>query len=106
MRRQFKQKTLAQWEKELISHDVCWGAVRTLDEALASTLFKEREMVVEIEEKDGKKLKVLGTPVKMSDTPGSIRTSPPSFGEDTNQVLKGFGYSDEQLKKFSEEGII
>ncbi len=106
MRLQFKQKTLAQWEKELMPLDVCWGGVKTYEEALASSLLKEREMVIEMQHIDGKKLKVLGTPVKMSGTPGSIRTWPPGFGESTQKVLKDFGYSDEQIRDFSENGII
>jgi crotonobetainyl-CoA:carnitine CoA-transferase CaiB-like acyl-CoA transferase len=106
MQDQFKQKTLAQWEKELASLDVCWGAVKTYEEALASPLFKEREMVFEMKKNDGEKLLVLGTPVKMSDTPGSVRTWPPNFGENTEKVLKDFGYSDEQILSFSEKGII
>jgi crotonobetainyl-CoA:carnitine CoA-transferase CaiB-like acyl-CoA transferase len=106
MREQFKQKTLAQWEKELAPQDICWGGVKTYDEAMASSLFKERGMAVEMKEKGGEKLLVLGTPVKMSDTPGSVRTWPPNFGENTKKVLKDFGYSEDQIHNFSEEGII
>jgi crotonobetainyl-CoA:carnitine CoA-transferase CaiB-like acyl-CoA transferase len=106
MREKFKQKTLAQWEKELTPLDICWGAVKTYDEAFASSLFQEREMAIEMENNMGEKLQVLGTPVKMSDTPGSVRTWPPNFGENTKQVLKDFGYSDDQIQSFSENGII
>jgi crotonobetainyl-CoA:carnitine CoA-transferase CaiB-like acyl-CoA transferase len=106
MRQQFKQKTLKQWEKDLTPLDLCWGAVKTYEEALASALFKEREMVYEILETNGQRLRVLGTPVKMSDTPGSVRTAPPKFGENTDSVLKNFGYSDDEILNFSKNGII
>jgi crotonobetainyl-CoA:carnitine CoA-transferase CaiB-like acyl-CoA transferase len=106
MQDQFRQKTLAQWEKEFAPLDICWGAVKTYEEAMASSLFKEREMVVEMKHTNGEKLRVLGTPVKMSDTPGSVRTWPPNFGENTKQVLKDFGYSDDQIDNFLETGVI
>ena len=106
MREKFKQKTLAQWEEELAPLDICWGAVKTYEEALESSLLKERDMVIEMKKNDGEKLLVLGTPVKMSDTPGSVRTWPPNFGENTKKVLMDFGYSEEQILSFSEKGII
>ena len=106
MQEQFKQKTLSQWENELTPLDICWGAVKTYDEAMAFPLFKEREMAVEMRNTNGEKLMVLGTPVKMSDTPGSVRTWPPTFGENTKQVLKGFGYSDQDILSFTEKGVI
>ncbi len=106
MKNRFKQKTLTEWEKELAPLDICWGPVKTFEEALASCLFKDREMVVEMTEKDGKKLVVLGTPVKMSRTPGAVRTLPPDFGEHTRQVLKDFGYTDHEIDEFSQRGVI
>lgn len=106
MERRFREKTLAQWEQELESLDVCWGPVRTMDEALASTLFKAREMVVEIRDKKGAVSTGLGIPVKLSDTPGSVRTPPPGFGENTKDILISFGYSDENIKEFEASGVI
>ncbi len=106
MRSKFKQKTLAQWEAALDGLDVCWGPVKTLDEALKDPLFAEREMVASVVDKAGKPLTVLGTPVKLSRTPGSIRTRPPEFGEHTAEILNEMGFSDEQIKDFEANGII
>jgi len=102
----FKQKTLSQWEAELWDVEICWGPIRTVKEALAQPLFKEREMVLEIKEKNGGRLQLLGTPVKMSETPGSVRTPPPDFGESTVDILRELNYSDDKIKEFKEQGII
>ena len=32
-------------------------------------------------------VRLLGTPIKLSDTPGSIRRAPPTLGQDTEAVL-------------------
>lgn len=102
----FKQKTLAQWEEELKEVDCCWGGVKTLDEVLTDPLFKEREMVVELTDKTGKTFPTFGVPVKLSDTPGSVRTPPVDFGESTEKVLKEYGYSEEEIRGFAEKEII
>lgn len=106
MRDKFKEKTLGEWCKALDGLDICWGPVRNLDEALEDPLFKEREMVVELKDPRGKAVKFLGSPVKLSQTPGSVRKLPPAYGENTATVLKEFGYSDEQIKEFAEQGVL
>jgi len=106
MERRFRQKTLAQWEQELENMDICWGPVRTVDEALTSPLFKAREMVIEIHDKKGAVSTGLGIPVKLSDTPGSVRTPPPEFGENTKDILMSFGYSEENIKEWEASGVI
>jgi crotonobetainyl-CoA:carnitine CoA-transferase CaiB-like acyl-CoA transferase len=106
MREKFKQNTLAAWEAELDGHDICWGPVKSLDEAMENPLFKEREMIVDLKSSNGNVLRVLGVPVKLSDTPGSVRTHPPTFGENTADILKEFGVSDKKIQEFSENGVI
>jgi len=107
LRQKFKQKPLAKWREEFDGLDICWGPVRSLDEAMEDPLFKEREMVVDLKDStNGKMIKFLGVPVKLSDTPGSVRKLPPAFGEDTAAILKEYGYSDENVKEFEKQGII
>ena len=62
-------------------------------------------MIVETGDKDPKRAKTMGVPVKLSDTPGSVRTPPDGFGESTAAVLKELGYSDEEIKRLSEIGV-
>ena len=105
-REKFKEKTLDEWCNILDGLDICWGPVRSLDEAMKNPLFKEREMVVELKGVNGNTEKFLGVPVKLSETPGSVRTLPPAYGENTAAVLKEFGYSDEKIKEFEEQGVL
>ncbi len=105
-REKIREKPLAHWESAFSSLDICWGPVRTLDEALEAPLFCEREMVLELKAKDGQSSKVLGIPVKLSNTPGSVRTPPPGFGEDTQDILRELGYSNTQIRRLLDEGVI
>ncbi len=75
-------------------------------EMLEEPLFKEREMVLEVTGKDSKPSKALGVPVKLSETPGSVRTAAVEFGESTSAILTELGYSEEEIKAFEEDGVV
>jgi CoA:oxalate CoA-transferase len=52
-------------------------------------------------------VKVVGVPVKFSDTPGGIHRPPPRLGEHTEEVLREFaGFSDEEIATLRQEGAI
>jgi crotonobetainyl-CoA:carnitine CoA-transferase CaiB-like acyl-CoA transferase len=105
MRTSFKSKTLAEWEKELADLDVCWGKIQNLDEVLNDPLFRARGMVVDILQKNGKKTATIGVPVKLSETPGTVRTPPVGFGENTVSILQELGYTEDQIKSFKDKGV-
>jgi crotonobetainyl-CoA:carnitine CoA-transferase CaiB-like acyl-CoA transferase len=44
-------------------------------------------------------------PIKLSETPGSIRTPPVDFGESTVSILQELGYTENQIKSFAKKGI-
>ena len=106
MRTTFKKKTLDEWEAVLGELDICWGRVQSLSDVLQDPLFKERRMVVDIKENDGKMSKTIGVPVKLSATPGSVRTPPVDFGGSTPTILKELGYSEEEIKLLADTGVI
>src|SRR5210317_1183831 len=55
MRSTFKKKTLDEWTNELADLEICWGRVQTLSEVLDDPLFREREMILELQGKTGEK---------------------------------------------------
>jgi crotonobetainyl-CoA:carnitine CoA-transferase CaiB-like acyl-CoA transferase len=106
LRKAFKQKTIDEWDAVLGDLEICWGRVQSLSEVLEDPLFRQRKMVVDIRGNDGKISKTLGVPVKLSETPGAVRTPPVNFGESTPAILREFGYSAKEIKKFEKEGVI
>jgi crotonobetainyl-CoA:carnitine CoA-transferase CaiB-like acyl-CoA transferase len=106
MRTTFRKKTLDEWDAELADLEICWGRVQTFSEMLDDPLFREREMILELKGKTGEKQAAIGVPVKLSDTPGSVRSAAPDFGESTLAILKELGYSEKEIKKFAEMDVI
>jgi crotonobetainyl-CoA:carnitine CoA-transferase CaiB-like acyl-CoA transferase len=106
MRKTFRQKTLDEWDAILGDLDICWGKIQSTREVLEDPLFLQREAVVEIEGRDGKISKTLGVTVKLSETPGSVRTPPVDFGESTAAVLQELGYTVENIREFEDKDII
>lgn len=77
------------------------GPVTHVDQALAAEHTAHREMVTELGE-----FRALGTPIKMSRTPGGTRSAPPKFGENTASVLAANGFSAEEIEQLQADGIV
>ena len=48
----------------------------------------------------------MGTPIKLSDTPGSIRTPPPTLGQHTDAVLGELGYDQDMIVSLKTSGAM
>ena len=106
LRKTFRERTLEQWTKDIGAKDICWGIIQNLADVFNDPLFKARDMVGEIKDKKGNPVKFFGVPVKLSETPGSIRTAPVGFGESTEKILKEYGYTKMDIDRFIEKEII
>ena len=106
MRSTFKQKTLDEWDSDLDNLEICWGRVQTFSEVLDDPLFREREMILELQGKTGEKQAAIGVPVKLSDTPGSVQRAAVDFGQSTASILEELGYTQKQIEEFTKKEVI
>ncbi len=102
----FLTKTMADWNGELAELEICFAPVKNLAEILVDPHLLEREMVHSYVGENGVEKHGFGIPVKLSETPGSIRTVPGKFGEQTRKVLQEIGYSAEQIDTFFANGVV
>ena len=51
-------------------------------------------------------MKVLGTPIKLSDTAPAIRTAPPALGQHTDAVLGELGYSAGDIARLRDQAVV
>ncbi len=102
----FLTKTRDEWFELLRQKDVPIGKVYSLDEVFADPQVLHRKMVIEVEHPTEGKVKQVGVAIKLSDTPGKVRSLPPLLGEHTNEILVGLGYSKQRINQLCREGII
>ncbi len=102
----FRTKTRDEWFDILSKTDICVGKMLTLDEVPDDPQVKARRMIVELDGPDGLKVRQIGVSVKLSDTPGSIRTLAPQLGQHTDEVLTSLGYAKEELERWRADGSI
>jgi crotonobetainyl-CoA:carnitine CoA-transferase CaiB-like acyl-CoA transferase len=83
------------------------GAVRSVTEALADPQLAAREMIVPLDHPIAGHVRVLGNPMKLSETSPAIRTPPPSLGQHTAAILQNeVGLSDDQVASLRTAGAI
>ena len=81
------------------------GRIYTVADIASDPHYKARENIQTIQMQDGSKLDVPGVIPKLSRTPGSIKTLAPDIGQNTNEILKSIGLSDDQVASLKERGI-
>lgn len=84
----FLSRPAAHWVKVLSREGVPCTQVRNLKEVLNDEQTQARNMTPEVTHPAAGTMKVLGVPVKLSDTPGEIRSASPLLGADTEAVLR------------------
>jgi crotonobetainyl-CoA:carnitine CoA-transferase CaiB-like acyl-CoA transferase len=99
-------RTRAEWTSALVAAGVPAGPVRSVNEALADPQLAARDMIVRLAHKTIGEISVLGTPVKLSETPGTVRSAPPTLGQDTDGVLQELGVGEDDRKQLRQLGVI
>ena len=85
------QRRREEWLQAFAAAGVPCGAVRSVAEAMADPQVTARRMIEAVEHAALGMVKVLGVPIKMSETPGTVRSGPPVLGQHTDAVLAELG---------------
>jgi formyl-CoA transferase len=87
----FLEDSTAAWLRKFERSEIPCGPINDLDQVFAMSTVKERGMLIEMEHPTIGKLPLVGSPLKMSDTPVEYKSPPPLMGEHTQQVLAELG---------------
>ena len=82
------------------------GKVYTAKDIAEDPHYRARDMLLTQETRDGYSVEVPGIVPKLSATPGTIRSSAPHLGDDTDAVLAEAGLTAEQIALLRSKGVI
>ena len=103
----FQTKSRQCWIECLKAAGVPCGAVRDLHEVFTDPQLEARAMITEVEHPTVGALRLLGLPVKLSGTPGSVRMAPPMLGQHTNAVLGAdVGLTGDEIARLHAGGVV
>ena len=86
---------------DLLRQGLPAGPVLPIDVSMAAEHTAAREMVTELDGYRG-----LGTPIKLSRTPGGTRRKPPRYGEHGEEVLREHGFTADDIAKLKSGGVL
>jgi alpha-methylacyl-CoA racemase len=101
-----RTRTRDEWWDYLVKADVCVGKVYEPEEMVRDPQVQARDMVVEIQHPVHGTITEVGVPIKLSDTPGSVRHAAPATGEHTDEVLRGLGFSADEIAGLRQRRVV
>jgi crotonobetainyl-CoA:carnitine CoA-transferase CaiB-like acyl-CoA transferase len=103
----FHTKTTKEWVAELEAASIPCGPVLKFSEIFEDPHVLAREQVVEVQHPTAGKVKMTGIPIKLSGTPGEIKSAPPILGQDTREILSSLsGFTDAQIDALERGGVV
>ena len=94
------------WIEQFEQAGVPCGPILDYEDALTTPQAMAREMTLDVDHPTLGRLRALGTPIKMSDTPLNPRGRGPLLGEHTDAVLAAAGYSGDEIDHLRAKGAI
>ena len=82
------------------------GPINTVGEILEDPHIHAREMIAELTHPQYGPLRVLGIPIRLSDTPGIVENAPPMFGEHNREVLQKLGFTEKEVADLESSGVL
>ncbi|MFV3415838.1 CaiB/BaiF CoA transferase family protein [Pseudomonas nitroreducens] len=103
----FQGDTADNWVKRIHAMKVPVGVINDIGRALDEPQVVARDMLVEIPHAQNPAFRMVGSPLKLSDTPVEYQRPAPMLGEHTDEVLKRrLGIDDARLAQLKDEGVI
>lgn len=101
------ERSYEEWEALMLEHGIPVGAINDIATLVEHPQVKARGSLVEMDHPRAGKVRIVGVPMRLSRTPGKVRTPSPKLGEHTVQVMREFmGMSDARIQELAGKGVL
>jgi crotonobetainyl-CoA:carnitine CoA-transferase CaiB-like acyl-CoA transferase len=105
--RVFATRPRAEWISRLEQVDVPCAPVNDYADLAGDIQMRANDYIVDFDHPAAGPVKLVGIPVRLSETPGKLRTGAPEFGQHTEEVLLEIGeYSWEEIAELKSQEVI
>ena len=80
--------------------------MQTFSEMFAHPQVEALDLVRTVRHPEAGEVRQIGPVIQMSETPGSVRSAPPRFGEHTRETLQSLGYSASEIGSLIADHIV
>ena len=102
-----RQKTKAEWIALLEKANVPCGPINNIKEVFENEQVIARNVQIDVPHPTAGTMKLVASPMKLSQTPTEVRMAPPTLGQHTNEVLQErLNFNAETIEELRRKGII
>ena len=101
------KKTTREWADIFEEAALPYSPINNMKEICEDPNIAYRNMLVDIDQPGAGKMKIVGSPINLSETPGEVYAPAPLLGQHSEEVLREIlGYSDEEINNLKKEKVI
>jgi crotonobetainyl-CoA:carnitine CoA-transferase CaiB-like acyl-CoA transferase len=103
----FLTRSFEAWEAVLLEAGVPVGAINTIDQLVEHPQVKARGSIVDMAHPRAGPVRVVGVPVRLSRTPGAVRTPSPRLGEHSAETLRDvLGLGEDEVARLIRDKVV
>lgn len=103
---EFRKQSTAFWLERLRAHDIICSPVYDYAQLAADEQIAVNGMLRDMRDAEGRVLRAVAQPIRLSESPAEIRRFPPEIGEHSVEILREAGLSQPEIEELLANGIV